>query len=214
MRGAGCPTCLYSRRSSGALELVGVQSKRVDDHHAKRYDNHRQYRSRRDDKQPSDGAKTGEEVAHRPAKSSSTQEVYARIERDERDNQVEDAPENEVRIHQVTRGSGPPAGPRERQERAQNLEARDHEHYDGGEGDHTRPSRYRHARTRHGIACPSRHRFTMLRHCLSFLSRLPLPPSSSPSWRAWSPPPPPARLSPLPPLSRRPRYHQASLRPP
>src|SRR5215212_1722855 len=175
MKVVRCPTCLYSkvlryRRASGALKLVGVLRKRVDDHHAQCDDHYREYRCRRDDKQPPDGSETGEEVAHYHTESSSSQEVYPRIQRDERDEQVEDAPENEVRIHQVARGCRPPASAGERQERAQNFEASHHEHHDGGEGDHTWPSRHCPARTFHGIADPSRLRFTMLRHTSSFPS--------------------------------------------
>src|SRR5215203_2929118 len=151
---------------SGALWVVRVLGTRVDDHHAKRDDNHRQYRGRRDDKKPPYGTDDGEDVGHRPAKAPSAQEVYARIQRDERDQQVDDAPQNEVRVHQVAHLGHPPAGPRERQERAQSLKASDHEHDDGGEGEHARPSR-RPTRTLHGIANPSRHRFTVLRHFLS-----------------------------------------------
>src|SRR5215217_5306887 len=106
----------------------------------------------------------GEKVAHHQAKRPSAQEAYTRIERDERDDQIEYAPEDEVRIHQVARLGYPPAGPPERQYGAQDLEAGNHKHYDGREGEPSGPVRHRTARRAHGIAYPSRHRFAVLRH--------------------------------------------------
>src|SRR3712207_7935476 len=83
-----CPAT-YPGRASGALGVVGVLCEPVDDHHAKRDDHHGYYRRRRDDKEPPHSGHYGEEVAHHQAKSSPTQEVYARVHRDQGDYRVE-----------------------------------------------------------------------------------------------------------------------------
>src|SRR5215212_3496011 len=104
----------YAGRPSGALELVGVLGKRVDDHHTKRDDHYREHRRRRNDEEPPDGSHDGEEIAHRPTEAPSSEEVYARVQRDQSDDSVEDPPEEEVRVHQVACGGHPPASARER----------------------------------------------------------------------------------------------------
>src|SRR5829696_1398946 len=126
----------YWGRPSGALSVVGVLGKRVDDHHTKRDDHYREHRRSRNDEEPPDGSHDGEEIAHRPTEAPSSEEVYARVQRDQSDDSVEDPPEEEVRVHQVACGGHPPASARKRQERGQSLEASYDEHYDGGEGEH------------------------------------------------------------------------------
>src|SRR5215210_4050796 len=117
-----------------------------------------------------DGGEAGEEVAHHQTERPPAQEAYARVQRDKREDQVQYAPEDEVRVDEVTRLGDRPAGPPKRQDRAQDFEACNQEHDDGREGEHARPSGYLPARTPHGIADPSRHRFAVLRHSLSSLS--------------------------------------------
>src|SRR5215212_999061 len=160
---------------SGALGLVGVLGKPVDDRHAERDDYDRQHRSGRDNKEPPDGSYDGEEVAHHQPVSPSSEEVYARIQRDDRDDQVQEAPEDEVRVHQVARVGHPPAGACEVQKRAQGLQASHHEHHDGGEGHYTGPvHRYPGSdRIARRGAGSSRYRFAVLiRHSLSPLLSL------------------------------------------
>src|SRR5215207_9603805 len=160
-----CPTSLSGGRPSGALSVVGVLGKRVDDHHTKRDDHYREHRRSWDYKEPPDGTHDGEEIAHRPTEAPSSEEVYARVQRDDRDDQVEDAPEDEVRVEQVARFGNPPAGARKRQERAQSLQAGHNKHHDSGEGEHAgspvrcRPGPEGALRT---AADPSRDRFAVL----------------------------------------------------
>src|ERR687893_2602628 len=164
------PTCTAGRSSGGLVEVVGVLGEPVDDHHAKRDDHDRQNRRCRDHKEPPDRAHHPEDVAYHQTVSPSSEDVYARVQRGDRDDQVDDAPDDEVRVDQVARFGHPPAGARERIERAQALKTGYHEHHDGGEGEHAgSPVRCRPRRdgALHTAADSSRNRSAVLiRHVL------------------------------------------------